>query len=286
MRKRPWKHGIVFARLYPAAWFWTGAMSTLAGCANAKVGNIGARDGAVTDAADASGGKDAATADTSGGKPDDAGHVVYSPCDPFNNDGCSNPQKCAAFQSGSALALACGEKGGKSENDPCTQTLTAGVQTGDDCGEGLSCFNVGGKTICRRVCSPTGADTCPSGETCSMTVPGFVDPKFCAPTAAPTPCLPLEQSGCSSGQACYYTTTGAACYKAGTTQPGAACHAANDCSPGNTCLTINGNGACHAFCSTASGGKPDCSGSATGGTTCIAFGHATDEANLGSCQTP
>lgn len=264
------------------------AATALFGCANAKVGYIGARDaapGSTDDTASGPGDTAGGAKDAASTSHDDAGNVVYSPCNPFTNAGCSNGQKCAGFQTADrTLALACGDKGSKAENDTCAQTLTSGLQTGDDCGDGLSCFNVGGKTICRKACPATGADPCPNGETCSMTVPGFNDPKFCTTPAQPTTCQPLEQTGCPANQACYYSTKGAVCATAGTIAAGSKCNNSNDCVKGSTCLTINGSGACHAFCSTASGATLTCSGDGTGGSTCVSFNGASDEPNLGSCR--
>jgi len=262
------------------------AVGALVGCANAKVGDIGARDAAVSDTADSA---STGTPDLTGAtSQDDAGKIVYSPCDPFDNTGCSIGQKCSALRNGSSLSLGCSSKGNKSEGEDCTPVPTPNAQTGDDCGDGLGCFNTGldGRTICRRMCPATGTNTCPSGETCGMTVQGLSDPKFCAAAPSPTTCLPLEQTGCAGAQACYSTSTGALCYNAGTAQPGGTCHAANDCTPGSTCVTINGISTCHSFCSTASGSTSTCSGSSTGGTFCAALTGASDEANLGFCRTP
>src|SRR5664279_289122 len=263
------------------------AVSAILGCANAKVGDIGGRDAAASDTADAaSTGIPDLTGATS---QDDAGQIIYSPCDPFDNTGCSSGQKCSALRNGSSLSLGCGSKGNKSEGDVCTPVPTANAQTGDDCGDGLGCFNVGGNTICRRMCPATGSNTCPSGKTCSMLVTGIADPKFCSENTSPPPptsCLPLEQSGCATGEACYYAATGSLCYKAGTAQPGAACNTGYDCTAGSTCVNINGSNACHSFCSTAGGGTPSCSGTSTGGTFCAAFPAASGEANLGFCRTP
>ena len=261
------------------------AVSAILGCANAKVGDIGTHDAAVNDTADTA---SLGTQDSTGTiSHDDAGEVVYTPCNPFTNSGCSSGQKCAAYRSGSSLSLACGDKGNKAENDSCTPTPTADAQTGDDCGDGLSCFNVGGSTICRRMCPATGTNTCPSGEACSMTVTGFAELKFCAENVSPPPptsCLPLEQSGCAKGEACYYAATGSLCYKAGTAQPGAECHAAYDCIAGATCVTVNGSTTCHSLCSTATGGTPGCSDTSASGTFCAAFASGS-EANLGFCRT-
>jgi len=264
------------------------AVSAILGCANAKVGDIGAHDAAVNDTADAAA---TTTPDLTGAtSQDDAGEVIYSPCNPFDNTGCSSGQKCSALRNGSSLSLGCGSKGSKSEGDTCTPVPTADAQTGDDCGDELGCFSTktDNRNVCRRICPFPGTDICPSGESCSLTVPGLSGLRFCVTSTStpPTACLPLEQTGCATDQACYSTPSGAMCYKTGTARPGDTCHAANDCIPGVTCVTINGSSTCHSFCSTASGGTPSCSGTGTNGTFCAAVGSATDEANLGFCRTP
>jgi hypothetical protein len=293
MRIGRWKPATVSPDASSTPFILTLALSALVGCANAKVGDIGAGDAAVRDT---TGDTSAATADLTGAtSQDDAGQVVYSPCDPFNNTGCSSGQKCSALRNSLSLSLGCGSKGSKAEGDTCTPVPSPEAQTGDDCGDGLGCFNtkVDDRTICRRICPFPGTDICPNGETCSMAVPGLSGLKFCVGTISPPPptsCLPLEQTGCPSGQACYSTPDGAMCYKAGTAQPGATCHAANECTPGNTCVTIltnnDGSSACHSFCSTVSGGTPSCSGTSTGGTFCAPLNASSDEANLGFCRTP
>ena len=272
----------------PATFVLALAVSAFVGCANAKVGDIGGRDAAASDTADAA---STTTPDLTGAtSQDDAGQIVYSPCNPFDNTGCSSGQKCSALRSGSSLSLGCGSKGNKSEGDSCTPVPTTDAQTGDDCGDGLGCFNskYDDKTICRRICPFPGTEICPSGESCALTVPGLSGLRFCVASTSPTPttCLPLEQTGCTADQACYSTPDGALCYKAGAAQPGATCHAANDCTPGSTCVTINGSSTCHSFCSTASGGTPSCSGTSTSGTFCAALTGASDETNLGFCRTP
>jgi hypothetical protein len=279
-----WNPATVFPRATTAT--LTLAVSAILGCANAKVGDIGAHDAAASDTADAA---TTGTPDLTGAtSQDDAGQVVYSPCNPFDNTGCSSNQKCSALRNGSSLSLGCGSKGTKSEGDACTPIPTADAQTSDDCGDGLGCFSTkaDNRTICRRICPYPGANICPNGETCSMAVPGLSGLQFCLAPPPATACLPLEQTGCTADQACYGTPTGATCYKAGTAQPGETCHAANDCVPRATCVTINGTSTCHSFCSTASGGTPSCSGTSTGGTFCAALSSGSDEANLGFCRTP
>jgi hypothetical protein len=236
-------------------------------------------------------GPDSGVADTAPGSKDSAGNkndgpagdVVYGTCDPFTNSGCSGGKKCTALQqSNNTLALGCGDKGTKTEGVTCSQTVTSGTQTGDDCADGLACFNIGG-TTCHKICATSGTDTCPATETCSLgNVGGLTGLTFCQPIVT---CQPLEQTGCPANQACYFGTKGAVCAPPGSKQPGEACTNANECVPGSNCLVV-GTGICTSFCSTADGGTPACSGASTGGTLCIALssGTGTDEPNLGSCR--
>jgi hypothetical protein len=240
-------------------------------------------------------GPDSGTADTTPGadspgtKNDGpATDVLYGSCDPFTNSGCPSDKKCTALQSGSVLGLGCGGKASKGEGDTCSPVMTGGTQTGDDCGNQLACFKLASdnEATCHRICPTTGtANACPGTDTCSLVVPGLTNLAFCQTS---TSCLPLEQTGCPSDQACYYGTKGAVCapVPGSPKKPGEACVSANDCAKGSTCLLVGSAGVCSSFCSTASGGTPSCSGASTGGTICIALnsGTGTDEPNLGSCR--
>jgi hypothetical protein len=252
-------------------------VATTLGCASAKVGGGLGPDGGAGDTV--AGGKDTfGASDKNGGAPSDA---LYSPCDPFSNAGCPSDQKCSTLRNGSTLALGCGSKGNKGEEDLCTPIPTTGPQTGDDCGDGLACFSVATlSSVCHRICALTGPDTCPGSETCSLLVGTFTDSTGLAFCHATTPCQALGQTGCPADQACYYVDQkGSICASPGTAQPGSTCVHANDCAQGATCLTVNGIGTCFSFCSTASGGTPSCSA----GATCTALGGASKETNLGTC---
>lgn len=251
--------------------------SQILGCASAKVGAEGPRpDGGPGDAASVADGKDG-----SGPNGKNDGATSYGPCDPFSNAGCASGQKCAALQqSDKTLALGCGDKGTNTEGATCKQTVTSGTQTGDDCSDGLACFNLGGQTTCHRICALSGTDTCPGTETCSVGVNNLVGAGllFCQGTI---PCHALDQTGCPADQACFFVDQkGSICAPPGIAQPGGTCVHANDCAKGATCITINGIGTCYSFCSTASGGTPGCSG----GTTCTVPPGASVEPNLGTCQ--
>jgi hypothetical protein len=250
------------------------------GCASANVNQEPpGPDSGTADSAPGAGGKDSSSPKNDGPATD----VLYGPCDPFTNSGCPSDQKCTTLRNGSALVIGCGSKGGKSEGDTCVPVPDTGSQTGDDCGNVLACFSITGQgQVCRRLCATSGTDTCPGTETCSLSVGSLSGLKFCQ---AALTCLPLEQTGCPDGQACYFGQKGAVCAPTGNKQPGDTCAGANDCAKNSTCLIVGSTGICSSFCSTASGGTPSCSGSSTGGTICSALpGGDAVEANLGSCR--
>ncbi len=235
--------------------FAAGVVLLGAGCAGAKVSDLGSHADSGT---------------TDGG--------IQGNCDPIANSGCPSGMKCSTLQNGQAFSVGCRSKGTKAAGDDCTQVVTTAGQTGDDCGDGLACFTVQGdaSATCHQICSPSGAGTaCPSKFVCGINV-GLASLAFCRAS-----CQPLEQSGCASNEACYLASTGAVCSSpVGTKSPGNPCSLANDCLPGSTCvLTSASSGTCYSFCSTA-GGTPACSG----GTTCNPLPAPLPEPNAGVCQ--
>jgi hypothetical protein len=200
-------------------------------------------------------------------------------CDPFANLGCSTGQKCTALQVGSTLVLGCGSKGTKKAGDACTQELAdgGGRTTGDNCADGLACFTLQGESgaACRQFCSDD--HPCPSTFGCTLTAPGNAG-RYCSPVAT---CMPLEQTGCKSSEACYADGNGAQCATAGTKKAGEACVAANECERGTSCASVGGAASrCSQFCSKAVGGTPVC----PAGKTCFALSGATLEPNTGVCN--
>lgn len=250
---------------------------SLAACANAKIGNVGSKpDSGVNEDTAAGDKKDGSSTSKSDGPkgPD----TQLGNCDPLANTGCGSGMKCTALQqSDKTLALGCDKVGDKSEGKACTQTMSDGFQTADDCDEGLACFNIGdgAGATCHKFCAYGSSNPgCPDGELCSAKISGLPDGlAFCRQV---TTCSPLEQTGCASGQACYFASvspTGGVCSKEGDKNPGDGCSSANECKSGGTCVS----GKCAAFCSTESGGTPGC----TGGETCTGFGVA----DLGYCRS-
>jgi len=202
-------------------------------------------------------------------------------CEPFTNLGCSAAQKCTALQqSDGTLALGCGAVGSKGEGQACTQTMVrAGaitVQVDDDCAAGLACFSIqaGTPASCHRMCKSDGSQVCSDTEICSLVAPGLASVEFCRATAS---CSPVDQTGCSPTQACYWSSTGALCATTGSAKVGELCVNANDCVPGTTCLALSPS-RCVAFCSIT--GVPGCSS----GSTCAAISSSAAAANVGYCK--
>jgi hypothetical protein len=263
-----------------------GAAVTSGACASATVNTeTPKQDAAAGGAGGGSGGNSSGGASGQSGKNDAANKdASYGSCNPFTNEGCSDDKKCTALQtSSSTLNLGCGSKGDKAENDDCSQIVESGAQTGDDCGDGLACFGVPTPT-CHRLCSDN--KKCPSSDICGGPAPGIPTVRVCQPV---TKCMPLEQTGCDSGEGCYFTDssdyTGVLCAKAGTNKPGETCSLSNDCQPGSTCLIVGSSGVCSSFCSAKDDGEPKCTGADTGGDLCNPLaGGESAEADLGSCR--
>ena len=253
------------------------------GCVKAPLGNVRqTNDGGTGEARPQADGKDTSNPnEENDGAKSDAQNTF---CDPFSNFGCSGDQKCSAMRFASALVLNCGSKGSKTEGDTCTPIMPRTVQSGDDCGDGLACLSVGSETnaTCHRICPISGSgNSCPGSEPCSVKVGTFADLTGLAFCQGTTTCLPLEQTGCSDNEACYYADkVGAICAPkpSAPVQPGGRCVNANDCAQGSTCVTIGSTGTCFTFCSTTD------SGTCPSGMTCSSTNGSSDEAYLGTCR--
>ena len=246
------------SKICPLRILATGVAVLAAGCAGAKVGDVGQPD--------------SGTADT----------ASYGPCDPIARTGCPSDAKCTALYSGSALAIGCGTKGTKAAGDTCAQIMVGAAQTGDDCGDGLACFQLTADTpaTCHQTCSPSGAGTaCPTNFACGLDVNGLTTVAFCRAS-----CQVLEQSGCATGQGCYPANVSGVCSTAGPKGPGDSCTQPNDCARGSTCVGTSTGGTCFSFCSTA-GGTPSCSSTDRGGTTCNPLTGTSPEPNAGVCSS-
>jgi hypothetical protein len=206
-------------------------------------------------------------------------------CDPLTNDGCPSDQKCTALRDGNTLSLGCGNRsdsgtGEKGENDDCQPVPDTGRQTGDDCGNGLACFNWAGESPkCHRLCAHSGCSRdCADGWACNRQLPGIEGYWSCGVS-----CRPLDQTGCQPDEGCYVASSGPTCAQAGSKATGEECDPSkvNDCVAGSTCITGLSNGnRCLAFCST-SGGSPGCS------TTCIKMpvdDALMSESDVGYCR--
>ena len=250
------------------------------GCASASVNNIGPTDSGAGDTVPQADGKNATDSTV---KNDSATSDTFSGvCDPFTNSGCASDKKCTALQNNdNSLSLGCGDKEGtKAEGESCNQTAPSGMQTGDDCDDGLACFAVNAESTCHRICPTSGsAHACPSSSICSLYISHLYEQglAFCQP-----PCKPLDQTGCQSGEACYSINIGDVCYSAGSKKPGDTCSISNpnDCMSGSTCITSGSTGVCSSYCSMAAGGTPSCSG----GLTCNKLPGTLSEPNAGYCK--
>jgi hypothetical protein len=215
---------------------------------------------------------DARRTDSAAAHRDSPGAIDLPPvgnCEPFTNLGCAAGNKCTALQQADGtLALGCDAVGGKAEGEACTQVMVSSgavaVQVDDDCADGHACFSTqtAAPASCHRMCKNDGSQVCPSGETCILVTPGLASVEFCRVTAS---CSAVEQTGCGSGQACYWSSPGALCATVGSGKVGDPCVNANDCVPGATCLALSPS-RCVAFCSTA--GTPGC----PSGSVCTAIG--------------
>jgi hypothetical protein len=202
-------------------------------------------------------------------------------CEPFTNLGCGAGEKCTALQqSDGTLAWGCDAVGSKGEGDACSQVMVssgaATVQIDDDCADGLACFStqVGASPSCHRMCKSDGTQVCPNAEVCSLVAPGIAPVEFCRATGS---CSPITQTGCSAGQACYWSSSGALCAAVGSGPVGEPCVNANDCVPGATCVALSSS-RCVVFCSTE--GTPGC----PSGETCAALSGNASAANVGYCK--
>ena len=190
---------------------------------------------------------------------------IQSACDLVNTavSGCSSGQTCGIPASGPS-AGSC---------RPLTGSLQAGATcdpASDQCGAGTQCIAITGQpAACTRFCN--GTNDCPTGFKCesAISVPG-ISALFPICTAATT-CNALTQTGCTSGQSCQISNSGAPlCSTAGPAQLHQTCGLVNGaalhCVAGTQCFGANAGdqtGFCYKLCNV-SGGSPTC----PSGTTC------------------
>lgn len=202
-------------------------------------------------------------------------------CEPFTNLGCGTGKKCTALQqSDGTLALGCDTVGNKAEGDACTQVMVSTgavtAQVEDDCADGLACFSTqpGASATCHRMCNGDGSPGCPGAEICSVVAPGLTAVRFCRTTGS---CSPVDQTGCTTGQACYWSSAGVLCAAVGSGKVGEACVNANDCVPGATCVALSPS-RCVPFCSTV------IPASCPSGSICAAISSSVSAAGVGYCR--
>jgi hypothetical protein len=64
------------------------------------------------------------------------------------------------------------------------------------------------------------------------------------------PCDPVSQTGCASGQSCYWNGTAAVCSAPGPALRGHSCSSAISCAAGLGCAVVGYNGVCRRYCRT------------------------------------
>ena len=112
----------------------------------------------------------------------------------------------------------------------------------DSCVEGFQCL-----VRCMSICSlgdddPKCTDVCPNDEVIDVNVENEIG--ICLADTPQKMCEIFEQTGCPSGQSCYPTRSGFACYDTGEIEPGGNCQFTNDCVGGYLCI----NNACQELC--------------------------------------
>ncbi len=123
------------------------------------------------------------------------------------------------------------------------------------------------------------ADGAPDGSTQHARDDGMLDAAEdgdVSDAATCSPCDPIAQCGCGSGQACYLPATGdpTICNSAGSLPQGALCNVDTDCAPGLSCqLFLSSMGVCEPYCRSDADCDDTCAGLVVGG------------ASVGGCQT-
>jgi len=156
-------------------------------------------------------------------------------CNPVYDFGCDLGTNCFYFpESGQA---SCHEPQFAAEGAPCTWP--------PDCSPLHTCH----EGTCRRVCAPGSA--CPNEvDTCIGM--GWYEGDLGVCPLATGPCDPVNDSGCSEGNACYFNgdALGGTCMTEGSAYPGDTCWADNQCRPGLACLRLfdSEDGRCTELC--------------------------------------
>ena len=199
------------------------------------------------------------------------------PCDPVEDTGCPQGQKCSLTQSGGVLAPTCLPGGTGVQGNVCTIS-----QASDSCGGGFACVtHATAGNICERVCDIGGATSCPTQSGMAT---------YCAPRTSryglcETACDPLTQTGCGASHGCYISTA-PVCADTGALAPGAACDAimANSCGKGSSCIrdSMTGQSRCYFHCNSG-GGAPSCAPTGTGGGQCVSVPVTGAPPNFGIC---
>lgn len=220
----------------------------------------GADAGDTTDAGDVldagRDGGDVADAGTDGGEALDAGTDAggalgcpAGPCNLVEQTGCEAGYGCYFVPS----------SGGA---DPEPMCLTAGTG-GDgatcvdhaDCQEGFLCAP---DDTCHAYCCGGSDVGCPTGQVCSTTLrDSGGSPTEVGYCSAPDGCDPVEQTGCSGSEACYWSGDGGTICTTSLEDldEGATCDDLNDCAAGLACHATSAGVVCHRYCDTTDGSR-------------------------------
>ena len=160
---------------------------------------------------------------------------LFADCNPYCQLGCDDGEQCVI----DAAFFTCHPVGTLGFGATCSGPAS--------CGPGMSCFPLPGSTVpvCQMPCIDDG--DCPGPSQCAVTanLGGGSELSLCANTHQE--CDPLAQTGCATGQACYFDGGATLCWPPGTSGEGEICEglAPNACGAGLHCLV-----SCRPLCST------------------------------------
>jgi hypothetical protein len=161
-------------------------------------------------------------------------------CNPLDQTTCPIQDDCVVT---GASGGQCWPAGTVGANEIC--------QAVGDCARGFVCAgNDTGGYRCRQICNTIGASPACSDGYCNPLSDAPNGVGICQPH-----CNPLDQTPCSTEEACVISNLGDFCFFPGTVASGGACAYADDCARGFTCFD-NGDGfKCRQICNT---GTPVC----------------------------
>lgn len=167
--------------------------------------------------------------------------------------GCESGERCTVLSAGTQAIAACVPAGPVTIGGDCSV---------DECEPGAMCVGTGSGYVCRAYCD-AGSDCGAEDQHCVWPWPSLPAVGLCTEG-----CDPVRQTGCASGDACYYLDPADGstdCFPAGTLPEGTDCSSLMDfCQPGLDCVLEPGTTPyeyyCRAFCD---GDHPCSSGDCT-----------------------